>query len=75
MNYSKYHRNDWKCSSCQTIVYGNTNKIICICGQTKWNSKTFTDKYNWQIGDKLCVSCNQLNFKSNNICKFCNADL
>lgn len=76
MDFSRCHRNDWKCLNCQTIVYGNNNKILCICGQTKWNSKHFEkDKYTWRIGDKICSHCNQWNFKKNEKCKYCQAQL
>ena len=78
MNYSRYHRNDWKCSSCNTIIYGNLSKIVCICGQTKTNSKQIAkcrNKYQWRIGDKLCSNCNNWNFKSNKKCNSCNIDL
>lgn len=76
MNFSKCHREDWTCSNCNTIVYGNTAKIICICGQTKWGSKQFPkDKYTWRIGDKMCTSCNKWNFKSNSNCKYCKTTL
>ena len=80
-------KDDWTCKSCNRVVYGSitdprtyikyaTNKIICICGQTKWGSKQFPkDKYTWRIGDKLCGGCNQWNFKSNTTCKFCKTDL
>ncbi len=72
MNFRKCHRNDWKCSNCKSIVYGNNNKIVCICGQTKWGSKQFVEKkYTWRIGDKLCTQCNQWNFKLNANCKYC----
>jgi hypothetical protein len=76
MDFTRYHQNDWKCSNCQTIVYGNNNKILCICGQTKWNSKHFVkDKYTWRVGDKNCSNCKQWNFKKNSNCKFCQAEL
>lgn len=79
MNFSnsKYHRNDWQCTNCQTIVYGNTNKIQCICGQTKWNSKPKDkpNEYTWKVGDKMCSHCNQWNFKKNTQCKYCQAQL
>ena len=72
--FKNHRREDWQCTSCKNIVY--SPKIICMCGQTKWNSKQFTnDKYIWRIGDKKCGCCNQWNFKSNVKCKFCQADL
>lgn len=76
MNPSKYHRNDWICSSCSNVVYGNDNKIICICGQTKFSSKQLNKPhYVWRIGDKLCNSCNEWNFKKNTQCKKCSATI
>ena len=41
MNNIKVHREDWVCNTCNNRVYGNTGKITCICGQTKWNSKKY----------------------------------
>lgn len=74
INFSKCHKNDWICSSCSNVVYGNNNKIICICGQTKYNSKSFnsnSNTYTWRIGDKLCNNCNEWNFKKNDECRNC----
>lgn len=74
MNY--YSRNNWTCSSCQNIVYGNTNKTSCICGQTKWVSKQILKKeYSWRISDKICSNCKEWNFKATTTCRKCNVDL
>ena len=74
MDFTKYHRNDWTCLNCKNMVYGNYNKIICICGQTKWHSKQFVkNEYTWRIGDKLCNHCNEWNLKKNEKCKYCQA--
>lgn len=75
MNFARCHKNDWQCSTCKTIVYGNTNKLVCICGQTKYNSKNYTNKYTWRVGDKYCSNCKHWNFKSNTKCKFCRLSL
>jgi hypothetical protein len=76
MNNIKVHREDWVCNTCNNRVYGNTGKITCICGQTKWNSKNYTkNTYTWRIGDKLCSNCNEWNFKSKNICKKCKQNI
>ena len=72
MNFSRYHRNDWICSNCSGVVFGNNNKIVCICGQTKWNSKQFTEnRYTWRLGDKLCNNCGEWNFKRCVSCRKC----
>lgn len=71
-----WSRNDWVCSNCKMVNYGENNRIICICGQTKWGSKTFLKgKYTWRIGDKLCSNCNEWNFKKNIKCKQCQSQL
>ena len=77
IDFSRCHRNDWICSSCKMVNYGNDfSKVICKCGQTKWGSKQFPKgKYTWRIGDILCGKCNQWNFKSNVDCKSCKAKL
>ena len=74
--FNQYHINDWVCSSCNTISYGQSNKIICICGQTKYGSKLFSKSgYTWRIGDKLCLNCNEYNFKNNQSCFKCKNNL
>jgi hypothetical protein len=36
MKPSPFTQNDWICSSCSKVVYGNKNE--CICGEIKKNS-------------------------------------